>query len=116
MKRVLLAMMLSLFAFAGNTQVIVEEVNINELDIKYVELVGRGKAFSLKMKIIVDYGQEFSFKSQAIRSADGTKAEFNSMIDALNFMDANGWELISNYVVRTDTEVTVRYILHKKGS
>ncbi len=114
MKRIVLAAIVALLSSVSYGQVIVEDVNVNELDIKYIELVGRGKAFSLKMKIIVDYGQEFSFKSQAIRSASGEKAAFNSMIDALNFMDANGWEFVSNYTVRTDTDVTVRYILRKR--
>ncbi len=113
MKKLVLAAMLAMFSLVGNSQVIVEEVNINDLDIQYVELVGRGKALSLKMKIIVDYGQEFSFKSQAIRSASGQKAAFNSMIDALNFMEANGWDFVSNYVVVSDASTTTRYILKK---
>lgn len=103
-----------MFAFVGNTQVVVNEVNINELDIQFVELVGRAKLNPTKIKVIVDYGQPFSFKSQAIRGAEGNKAAFNSMIDALNFMEANGWEFVSNYVVMSGAEVTTRYILRKK--
>lgn len=103
-----------MIAFAGKSQVIVDEVNVNDLDIKYVELVGRNKIGFGKIKIIVDYGQELKiFKSQAIRSADGTKAAFNSMIDGLNFMEANGWEFVSNYVVQSAEENTVRYILRR---
>lgn len=113
MKKLVLALMLGLFSLAGNSQVIVNDVNINELDIVYVELVGRAKLNPTKIKVIVDYGQPFSFKSQAIRGAQGDKAAFNSMIDALNFMEANGWEFVSNYVVMSGTEVTTRYILRK---
>lgn len=105
-----------IYAFTGNTQVIVNEVNINDLDIKYVELVGRSKLNPTKIKVIVDYGQPFSFRSQAIRGINGEKTAFNSMIDALNFMEANGWEFVSNYVIYSDTEVTTRYILRKKDS
>ena len=50
------------------------------------------------------------FASQAIRTADGTKAAFNSMIDALNFMEANDCEFVSNYVVPSPEENEVRYI------
>jgi len=113
--------LLASFAFIGmsaSAQVIVEETNINDLDVKYVELVGRNKVGFGKIKVIVDYGQELKiFKSQAIRSADGTKAAFNSMIDALNFMDANGWDYVSNYVVPAVSESgqnEVRYILQKR--
>lgn len=115
MKRIVLAAMLVMLAFGGKSQVIVNDVNINDLDIKYVELVGRSKINPTKIKVIVDYGQPFTFKSQAIRGAQGEKAAFNSMIDALNFMEANGWEFVSNYVVNNAGEVTTRYILRKRS-
>lgn len=115
MKKLVLAAMLVMFAFAGKTQVIVDDININDLEIKYIELVGRNKIGFGKIKIIVDYGQELKiFRSQAIRSADGTKAAFNSMIDGLNFLEANGWEFVSNYVVQSAEENEVRYILRKR--
>ncbi len=116
MKKLVLAGMLMMFAIAGNTQVIVNDVNINELDIKYVELVGQAKINPTKIKVIVDYGQPFSFKSQAIRGAQGEKAAFNSMIDALNFMEANGWVFVSNYVINNQGTITTRYILKKADS
>ena len=115
MKKLVLVGILMMFAFVGNTQVVINDVNINEMDIKYVELVGRSKLNPTKIKVIVDYGQPFSFKSQAIRGVQGNKAAFNSMIDALNFMEANGWEFVSNYVIKTDTEITTRYILRKSN-
>jgi hypothetical protein len=115
MKKLMLAVMLMVFAIGAKAQVIVNEVNINEMDIKYVELVGRAKLNPTKIKVILDYGQPFSFKSQAIRGAEGNKAAFNSMIDALNFMEANGWEFVSNYVIMSGTEVTTRYILRKRA-
>ena len=108
---------LTAFAFAGfgaNAQVVVNDVDINKMDIKYVELVGRAKINPTKIKVIIDYGQPFSFKSQAIRGAEGNKAAFNSMIDALNFMDANGWSYVSNYVINDDGIITTRYILEKR--
>jgi hypothetical protein len=114
MKKVMLVgVMMMMFAFVGNTQVVVNEVNINELDIKYIELVGKAKLNPTKIKVILDYGQPFSWKSQAIRGVQGDKTAFNSMIDALNFLEANGWEFVSNYVVSSATEVTTRYILRK---
>jgi hypothetical protein len=115
MKKLFLAAMLVMLAFTGQSQVIVDEVNINDLDVKYIELVGRNKIGFGKIKIVVDFGQELKiFKSQAIRSADGTKAAFNSMIDGLNFMEANGWEFVSNYVVQSAEENEIRYILRRR--
>ncbi len=118
MKKLFLLASFVVMGLGANAQVIVEETNINELDVKFVELVGRNKVGFGKIKIIVDYGQELKiFKSQAIRSADGTKAAFNSMIDGLNFMEANGWDFVSNYVIPATTEGgnnEVRYILRKR--
>ena len=111
----LLGVMMMMISFVGNAQVIVNEVNINELDIKYIELVGRAKLNPIKIKVILDYSQPFSWKSQSIRGVQGNKTAFNSMIDALNFLEANGWEFVSNYVINSGTEVTTRYILRKSA-
>lgn len=118
MKKLLLAFLL-LGSTQSFSQVVVDDTYINDLEnIKYVELVGRNKIGFGKIKIIVDYGQQLKlFSSQAIRSVDGTKVAFNSMIDGLNFMEANGWEYVSNYVIpaRTETdENEIRYILRRK--
>lgn len=115
----LLVVFLLLGASQSFSQVVVDDAYINELEnVKYVELVGRNKIGFGKIKIIVDYGQPLKlFTSQATRSTDGTKVAFNSMIDGLNFMEANGWEYVSNYVIpaRTETdENEIRYILRRK--
>ncbi len=116
MKKLVFGLFLVAFSFIGKAQVIVEGVNVNELDIKYIELVGTAKVLNpFKMKVFVDYGQDFSWKQQTIKDAAGKNAAFNSMIDALNFMDANGWVFVSNYVVSgSDGSLTYRYILQKK--
>jgi hypothetical protein len=118
MKKLIIGMLLFVSTQAFS-QVVVDDAYINELEnVKYVELVGRNKIGFGKIKIIVDYGQPLKlFASQAIRSSAGTKVAFNSMIDGLNFMEANGWEYVSNYVIpaRTETdENEIRYILRRK--
>ena len=52
MKKLFLAAMLVMLAFTGQSQVIVDEVNINDLDVKYIELVGRNKIGFGKIKIV----------------------------------------------------------------
>lgn len=115
MKKMMIMAGLSLLSFGAGAQVVVDGTNVNDLDIKYVELIGRSKVLSLtKIKVYVDYGQDFSWKQQTIKNADGTNAAFNSMVDALNFMDANGWEYVSNYLIDNNGELTYKYILRKK--
>lgn len=118
MKKLFLLGALAFVGFNANSQVIVNDVDVNQMDVKYVELVGQ-RAFGFgKVKVIVDYGQEMKlFQSQKIKSADGTNAKFNSMVDALNFMDANGWELVQAMVFpgrSADEQNEVRYLLQKR--
>lgn len=108
---------LSLFSFGAQSQVEVDGTNINDLDIQYIEMVGQSKVLSLtKIKIFIDFGQDFSFKQQTVRTADGKNAAFNSIVDALNFLDANGWEYVNNYIIQDNSgAITYKYLLRKKA-
>lgn len=109
-------MALGLMSFGSQAQVVVDGTNVNDLDIQYIELVGQAKILSLtKIKVFVDYGQEFTWKAQTIKNAEGNTAAFNSMVDALNFMDANGWEYVSNYLIDNQGELTYKFLLRKKA-
>jgi len=116
MKKMIAIAGLTLLSFTGHTQVVVDGTNINDLDVQYIEMVGRAKALSLtKIKIFLDYGQEFSWKQQTVKTADGKNAGFNSIVDALNFMDSNGWEYVNNYVIDVNGTLTYKYLLRKKA-
>lgn len=67
----------------------------------YAEIVGTGKFMSHKVTIQIDYGQEVKFwgGDNRVRNQDGSKKEFNSMVDAMNYMGALGWEFQQAYVV-----------------
>ncbi|HAA14058.1 MAG TPA: hypothetical protein DCE41_21140 [Cytophagales bacterium] len=97
-------------------QVSVEGVDINNLDIQYCELVGYKKSLvGSKIVVVVDYGQEFKlFQSQLIKGPDGNAVVFNTMVDALNFMEKNGWEYLNNYVITSGNSLIYRYLLQRK--
>ncbi|MFN4911398.1 MAG: hypothetical protein ACK5G8_09185 [Flavobacteriales bacterium] len=114
MKKMFILMALGLMSFGARAQVVVDGTNINDLDIKYVELVGQAKFLSLKIKVFVDYGQDFSWKPQVIKNTAGKNAAFNSMIEALNFMEANGWEYVNNYLINNNGDLIYKFLLHKK--
>ena len=69
----------------------------------YCELLGQGKALSNKMKIQVDFGQKTNFwkggSDKILKGANGKAIEFNSMVDAMNYFGAQGWEFVQAYVV-----------------
>lgn len=68
----------------------------------YCQIVGTGKFMSNKLTIEVDFGQEKGFWSNSdmrLRNAAGEPMVFNSMVDAMNWMGADGWEFMQAYVV-----------------
>lgn len=101
-------------SFSAFSQVTVDDVNINELDINYCEIVAKATGFSMKYTVIVDYGQKFSWKAQSIKGTDGNAIKFNSVIHALNFMDENGWGYVNNYAVSTKEGSEYHYLFKKK--
>ena len=117
MKKVLVFIILSVFfAVASNAGVIVNGVDINKEDIRFCQLLAKGKLLSKKVTIIVDYGQKqklFS-KVQVITDDSGKKKEFLSVIDALNFMDKNGWEYVDSYFLTTGNSNVLHFLFQKK--
>ena len=116
MRKIIILFALIITGFSGYTQVIVDDINVNDLDIQYVELRARQKFLSTKVIVNVDYGQKFRlFVEQSIRSKDGKKLPFNSVIHALNFMDQNGWEYVSNIIYADkDGNTLYHYLLQRK--
>ena len=90
----------------------------------YCELVGSHKFLSTKMNVKIDFGQERKFfGDNRLTDKNGNVIEFNSMIDAMNYMAGLGWKFEQAYVVanvsssKTDPAVstlnTVHWILSK---
>lgn len=69
----------------------------------YCELLGTSKMFSNKVKVTVDFGQATSFwkgnKDQQLVDENGKDIQFNSMIDAMNYMGRYGWKFIQAYAI-----------------
>lgn len=116
MKKLLLVLAVALFSKVSYSQVFVEDVNINDLDIKYIQLVGYNTSmFGKKMEVMVDYGQKAKFmKADGIKDSNGEKIKFNSMIHALNFMKSNGWEFVNYTEAQVGRKVRFLYLLKKK--
>lgn len=118
MKKVFL---IAIFAICGmqfmNAQVFVKEQNINDLaDVKYIQLIGINTSmFGKKMEVLVDYGQKQKLlQSTSIRNSEGEVMKFNSMVAALNFMEANGWEFVDYKESLVKNKLRYVYLLKKK--
>jgi hypothetical protein len=121
MKKVLLltAMLFSGMAYSQT----VNGVALKDLNVDYVMIVGQGKLFSNKVSIEIDFGQETSFwkggKEMKLLDENGKKVTLNSMIDALNFMSAAGYEFVNAYAITVDSGLAGKqnvyhYVLKKK--
>lgn len=97
----LLLFLFTQVATSQNTSV--EEFNSSsgdslDIPIKYCLIIPSGKFLSKYIEIQIDYGQEQTLlKNSYIRNKDGSKRTFNSIVQALNYMDSLGWELVKTY-------------------
>lgn len=98
----------------------INNVPLKDIDVEYIEIVGTPTILSTKLTIELDFGQENKFWSNReydLRDAAGKRIKFNSMIDALNFMGKNGYELIMPYIVpstNSSSGSVYHYLLRRK--
>lgn len=64
----------------------------------YCELVGTQNLLG-KIIVSVDFGQVSLFSDNRLVDENGDVLKFNSMVDAMNYMGALGWEFEQAYVV-----------------
>lgn len=97
-------------------QVVVEGVNINNIEnVQLCQVVARGKLFSNKVTITIDYGQEIKWASEKgsqVLDKEGKKKKFNSVIAALNYMENNGWTYLDANVISMDTGLGIQNVYH----
>lgn len=116
MKKILLSLAICSGLFA-KAQVNVDGVDINKKDINYIEVVGTMAIFTKKVTISIDYGQlkkVFDVPS-VVKDDTGKNQIFGSMVDALNFLDKNGWQYVNSYIVSAQAgDGVYHYLLRKK--
>ena len=106
---VLAAMLASTVAFAQEP---VQEQDLPEAQqaVKpykvYCEIVSTPKIFSNKATVELDFGQYASFWSldRQLVDENGNAIEFNSALDATNYMARRGWELEEVFIVQHITK------------
>jgi hypothetical protein len=95
----------------------VNDVPIKDIEAKYIEIVGSKRSISSKMNIEIEFGQKGNLigsNNTKIKDENGERVLFNSMVDALNFMDKNGYEYLDSYITTFNDDNTYHYILKKK--
>lgn len=117
MKTILLTFVLTLSSFAYSFSQTVNDIPIKDIDVEYIQIVGTAKLMSNKVSIQIDFGQENSYwsnKDAIVKDETGKKVEFNSMIDALNFMSKNGYKFVQAYTITVGNQNVYHYLMKKK--
>ncbi|MDB4922810.1 hypothetical protein [Mucilaginibacter sp.] len=67
---------------------------------QYCMVIATGRMFSTKVTISVDFGQPTkAFSDKRMKDESGVVLDFNSVIDALNYMAGNGWLFVNAYAL-----------------
>lgn len=91
-----------------------QEVPVDSMQFIYCQLVGTQKLLSNKMTVSLDFGQLNKFGSdQRLRDKNGEVIVFNSMVDAMNWMGAQGWEFVQAYVAPVGNQNVYHWLLKK---
>lgn len=83
----------------------------------FCELLGTGKIMSTKVGISVDFGQKTSIYNsykQKLVDEKGKSIEFNSMVDAMNYMAKSGWVFEQAYYVTIGGQNVIHWLLSKE--
>ena len=82
---------------------------------QYCKLVATGKILSNKVRIDVDFGEERKlFQDNRLRDEQtGKLKEFNTVVDALNYMGSQGWVLLNAFPM-TEAGSTIFHFYFKK--
>ena len=116
MRKLGLTAVLVLVMIANTFGQSVNGVELKDLTAEYLQIVGRGKMFSNKVSITLDYGQEIklSGKEGVVKRFDGKLYILNSMVDALNLLESYGYEYLDSNFYTVGNSQVVHFMLKKK--
>ena len=81
---------------------------------QYAEVVATPRLLSTKVTIDIDYGEERSiWKDNRLRTDEGKLKKFNTVVDALNFMGKEGWQLVNAFPYVTGNTQVYHYVFKR---
>ncbi|RCR65930.1 hypothetical protein [Larkinella punicea] len=119
----ILSTLFFLFVLTTNAtaQLMVNRVDVNSLDVQYCQLVGEYRTWGTKAKVYIDYGQA-NFQRAAywelrgIDSLGNYTKRFNTVMQAVNYVEKTGWEVVSFQIMQAPRRSYNRfiYLMRKK--
>jgi hypothetical protein len=89
-----------------------EEVKRTE---EYCMVVATSNLLGTKVSISVDKGQEVKLfrNTGAVKDDEGKLKKFNTVVDALNYMNEDGWEFVDAYSVTVGQQNVYHYMMKR---
>lgn len=106
MKKLFVVLMLSVFALSG-AQAQVTPVADNG---PYCEVRMVGKPFSSKTEASIDFGKG----EEMLKDDKGKSIRFSSPVDALNYLNTQGWELVDTHIKIYSGDSYTYYVMKRK--
>lgn len=115
MKKILFLIFIFIICVFAKDEATVFKLSDIPQDCNYIEIVG-ATIMGIKLSISIDYGQSFKdrMKGQGSVKKDDKYFAFNSMIDALNYFNNNGWEFKTAYAITMGNNNVYHYLLERK--
>lgn len=103
------------------TAIYVNGVNLSEVDIQYIQVIGVGRGLlGNRLEVVVDFGQKIRLLGSSdqvdLKDQNGSNIEFNTMIDALNLLSKFGFEHIHAYAVPGGNGSVYTHLLRRSTS
>ena len=112
MKIILLIFVFFLVGFVATAQ-----TSENSSIEQYCSLNVLPRLMSNKVNIDVDYGDPrklFSFKDNRVKDDNGKVRKFNTAVEALNYLSAQGWKLVNAMAITEGGNAVYRYIMKRE--
>lgn len=87
-----------------------------DIHYNYCEIIGERRSPIASLDVTVDYGEPVK-RSKAARvqqEKQGIRTHFDSMAEAMNHLDKEGWEFVQAYVESIEGRSYLHWILRKK--
>jgi len=95
----------------------IDDIPLKDLKADYIKIIGFNRIQYTKLVIDFDYGQKdrvIDTKRVVVRDENEKPIQFQSMIDALNFMTRNGYDFVQAYALQIGEQAVMHYLLRKR--
>lgn len=113
MKKTITLSVFLLFTLILKAQYTPSQIDTNA---RYCLILATKKLIGNGVTIDIDFGQPQKWWKNTTKLIDstGNRILFNSVIDALNYMNKNGWEFVDAYAITIGNYHVYHYLMRKR--